>query len=424
MKIANKISIVLLAATSVVSLCMLPRTGTDAAKLLPAQVLMIAQKDGRITVESDNGASGSGATLPDALAAMREGAEGTLFLDTAEHIILLQSAQALLPAVVQQRQFRPAAKLYLARMDALDAESCVDFLQAHPGVLACVLTVCLQVMQRRSGLCMREAFDQAFGTGGGRVAAAAELLWLLFAASGAAAASQIAFEDDLGPFLSAIPLLLVALAGQKGRLAVGRVCGALALCLAGLYAIITAASLRHVQAAWCRPEGVPADAALALCLCLAPACLAFIAAKEEMPRNSIGTAAVSALLPAVPAFLTAACLSPELARQEPLPFLTLTKSLSVMSVMQRFELLLSVAQLLGLFTLLTMLACAAGKMAAAVRGKRIGENESGMFCLLAFGGSFFAYAVPMWVWAVGAAVFWGLVPILTQVIVNIKKSEK
>ena len=51
MKIANKISIVLLAATSVVSLCMLPRTGTDAAKLLPAQVLMIAQKDGRITVE-------------------------------------------------------------------------------------------------------------------------------------------------------------------------------------------------------------------------------------------------------------------------------------------------------------------------------------------------------------------------------------
>ena len=118
----NKISIALLAAASVVSLCMLPRTGTDAAKLLPAQVLVIAQEDGRITVESDNGASGSGTTLPDALAAMREGAEGTLFLDTAEHIILLQSTQSLLPAAVRQRQFRPAAKLYLARMDALDAD--------------------------------------------------------------------------------------------------------------------------------------------------------------------------------------------------------------------------------------------------------------------------------------------------------------
>lgn len=131
----NKISIALLATASVVSLCMLPRTGTDAAKLLPAQVLVIAQEDGRITVESDNGVSGSGTTLPDALAAMREGAEGTLFLDTAEHIILLQSTQSLLPAAVRQRQFRPAAKLYLARMDALDADGCVEFLQAHPGAV-------------------------------------------------------------------------------------------------------------------------------------------------------------------------------------------------------------------------------------------------------------------------------------------------
>ena len=131
----NKISIALLAAASVVSLCMLPRTGADAAKLLPAQVLVITQEDGQITVESDNGASGSGATLPDALEAMRESAEGTLFLDTAEHIVLLQSAQALLPAAARQRQFRPAAKLYLARMDTLDAEGCVEFLQAHPGTV-------------------------------------------------------------------------------------------------------------------------------------------------------------------------------------------------------------------------------------------------------------------------------------------------
>ena len=129
----NKISIALLAAASVISLCMLPRTGMDAAKLLPAQVLVIAQEEGQITVKSDNGVSGSGATLPDALASMRENAEGTLFLDTAEHIVLLQSAQALLPAAARQRQFRPAAKLYLADMDVLAAEDCVDFLQVHPG---------------------------------------------------------------------------------------------------------------------------------------------------------------------------------------------------------------------------------------------------------------------------------------------------
>ena len=254
--------------------------------------------------------------------------------------------------------------------------------------------------------------------------AAAELLWLLFAASGAAAASQIAFEDDLGPFLPAIPLLLAALAGQKGRLAAGRVCAVLALCLAGLYTVIAAASLRHVQVDWSRPQGVPADAALAFCLCLGPVCMAFVTAEEETPRISPGTAAASALLPAVPAFLTAACLSPELARQEPLPFLTLTKSLSVLSVMQRFELLLSVAQLLGLFTLLVMLVCAADSMTDMMKRKKDAERASGAFCLLAFGGSFFAYRLPIWLWAVGAAIFWGIVPVLTQVIVNIKKTEK
>lgn len=291
-------------------------------------------------------------------------------------------------------------------------------------IIACALTACQQAMQRRSGLCMREALVRAFGPGGGRAAAAAELLWLLFAASGAAAASQIAFEDDLGPFLPAIPLLLAALAGRKGRLAAGRVCGVLALCMAGLYAIIAAASLRHVQPDWCRPQGVPADAAMALCLCLGPACMAFVTAKEETPRVSPGAAAASALLPAVPAFLTAACLSPELARQEPLPFLTLTKSLSVLSVMQRFELLLSVAQLLGLFALLAMLVCAAESMADMMKRKKDAERASGAFCLLAFGGSFLAYRLPIWIWAVGAAIFWGVAPILTQVIVNIKKTEK
>ena len=161
-------------------------------------------------------------------------------------------------------------------------------------ILACALAACQQTMQRQSGLCMRQAFARAFGAVGGRIMAAAELLWLLFAASGAAAASQIAFEDDLGPFLPAIPLLLAALAGQKGRLAAGRVCAVLALCLAGLYAVIAAASLRHVQADWSRPQGVPADAALAFCLCLGPVCMAFVTAEEETPRISPGTAAAAA----------------------------------------------------------------------------------------------------------------------------------
>ena len=131
----NRICIWLLAAASAVCLCMLPRTGMDAAKLLPAQVLVIGAGDGVVTVEADNGAAGSGPTLAAALADMAECAEGTLFLDTAEHIVLLRPTQALLEQAITQPSFRPAAKLYVSRAEKSDAFALVEFLRAHPGKL-------------------------------------------------------------------------------------------------------------------------------------------------------------------------------------------------------------------------------------------------------------------------------------------------
>ena len=129
----NRICIWLLAAASAVCLCMLPRTGTDAAKLLPAQVLVIGAGDGAITVEADNGAAGSGPTLAAALADMAECAEGTLFLDTAEHILLHGGARELTAQVAASSRLRPAARLYLTGDRMPDAKRCAAFLQAHPG---------------------------------------------------------------------------------------------------------------------------------------------------------------------------------------------------------------------------------------------------------------------------------------------------
>lgn len=85
----------------------------------------------------------------------------------------------------------------------------------------------LQTLQRRSGQSLLEQMAQAFGQHGGQIVGAAVCLWLLLAASGAAAASQIAFEDDLGPLAPAVPLLLAALASRKGQAAAARVSGVL-----------------------------------------------------------------------------------------------------------------------------------------------------------------------------------------------------
>ena len=253
----------------------------------------------------------------------------------------------------------------------------------------------LQTLQRRSGQSLLEQMARAFGRRSGRLLGAAVCLWLL----------------------------LAALASRKGQAAAARVSGVLALCLALLYSIIALASLRHVQAAWCRPWGSAADAGLSLCLCLTPACLLFLDGDGQTPRPG-WSALAAAVLPGVAALLCSACLSPAWTAQLPQPLYTLTKSLSVLSVMQRFELLLSTAQLLGLVSLLTLLVCAAARTAGVCLGAGWGEKKEGVFCLLAFGVSFLTQRLPMAVWVVGAATFWGVIPILTQVIGNIKKNEK
>ena len=126
------IFIILLAAASAVCFAQLPKTGTDAAKLLPAQTLVFSAADGEIRVESDTGASGSGKTLAAALEQMERSAEGTLFLGTAEYLVLTKGTQALLADLYEEPRLRPAAKPVLCGAETISAEQADAILQAHP----------------------------------------------------------------------------------------------------------------------------------------------------------------------------------------------------------------------------------------------------------------------------------------------------
>ena len=107
----------------------------DAAELVPVQALVIDAESGRITVTADTGDTGSGPNLDAAFADLRAGCAGTLFTQTAEHVILTQKAWYLMPQVSVSAQLRPAAKLYRA-VGGIDApSSALGFLQAHPGAL-------------------------------------------------------------------------------------------------------------------------------------------------------------------------------------------------------------------------------------------------------------------------------------------------
>lgn len=292
------------------------------------------------------------------------------------------------------------------------------------GALAALLLLAMErILRRTCGF--PEAFTLAFGRTGGTVIGVLTLLWLLAAAAGTAGVVRIAFETDPGPAAPAALLLLAALACGKGSRRAAAVGGILSLVLALLYSIIVLTSLRHLHPDWCRPWGSAADAGLSVCICLSPACVLLATQPERGScRAGWGYAALAAFAPAAMALITAGCLSPELASASELPIYTLTKSLSVLSVMERFEPLLSVSLMLGLFLLLQGIVCAAGNLTQLIGGAKQADHGTAAFCLLAFAGSLGADRVPVVCWAIGAATFWGILPVLTLVIVGIKKIKK
>ena len=91
----------------------------DVSELVPVQALVIDAQNGEITVTADTQA----------------GCAGTLFTQTAEHVVLTQKAWFLMPQVCVSAQLRPAAKLYRAVGQSISAERALSFLQAHPGEL-------------------------------------------------------------------------------------------------------------------------------------------------------------------------------------------------------------------------------------------------------------------------------------------------
>ena len=105
----------------------------DAAELLPARVLLIWTEDGWVHTRCDAGAEGTGTDLEAALVDMERTAQGALFLDTAEHIVLHGGAKELTAQTARSGRLRPAAKLYLSGSALPDAEQAAEFLLTHSG---------------------------------------------------------------------------------------------------------------------------------------------------------------------------------------------------------------------------------------------------------------------------------------------------
>ena len=268
----------------------------------------------------------------------------------------------------------------------------------------------------------RTAAREAFGRMGGMIAAASAV-WNLAALARLTCEAGTAFPEAEDPAaIGLITLALAALASSRGDLVPARCAGVLALVLGAAYAVLLLSGLRTVRLEWLRPGGSAHSAFVPCVMLLLPGAAGWIGLRKGRGDEKCGAgtgAAAILLLPAAAAAVTAGNLSPRLAAAEEEPFYEMVKGLTLLAA-ERFEPLASMTLLLGWFCAMCLLLSAACEA--------LGAKDRRLICFLSAGaagvGSFWAGWVPDAVWGIGAAIFWGILPLLIPLVVDCKKGGK
>ena len=98
-----------------------PHASNELGSLIPVETLCIDRADGMLRVRGEE-VEGRGATWEAAMDDLIATADGAVFLETAERIVLAEDcAAAALPQLLGDSRIRPSAQLYLLRGKFSDA---------------------------------------------------------------------------------------------------------------------------------------------------------------------------------------------------------------------------------------------------------------------------------------------------------------
>ena len=114
--------------TAVGILSRMPHPARDIAKLEPIRAVYLYMDQGRLCVETDTGDSGSGGNLTEAAADLRSHADGEIFLDTAEFLLLAPEVE-ITPDFYSH--LRPDCKVCYTDT-APYLETAAEYLAVHP----------------------------------------------------------------------------------------------------------------------------------------------------------------------------------------------------------------------------------------------------------------------------------------------------
>ena len=256
------------------------------------------------------------------------------------------------------------------------------------------------------------AMGAAFGWGG-KILAVLTLLWTVLVMGWAANLADTAFPMVDGfPGLGWVLLGLAAWGAWKGPGACARCGGVLCLFLIVLYGIITVFATPDVTWSYLKPTAHWEHGIWTAGVFLLPAGVWYVPCTRNRKGPTWQMALLLPLFAAALAAVTGGVLSPELAVLRVAPLYDLAQSVSLFGVVERIEPLLSAALTMGVFALLSSLACAAQALADRVWPW---QWNGAAACALAGAAMLLTKGFPVELVAIGAWVFWLLIPVLVLV---------
>lgn len=246
---------------------------------------------------------------------------------------------------------------------------------------------------------------------GAKIVAAVTLVWMIVVMAWSANLANGAFPmvKD-APVLGWTILALAAWGAWKGRAACAACAGVLCLFLLVLYGVIAVFAVPDVELKNLLPLGSWEDGILTVGVCLLPAAVWFLPCTNSRKKAAWQMALILPVFSGGLAVVTCGVLSPLLARSQTAALYTLAQSVSLFGVVERIEPLLSTAVTMGVFCLLSAMACACEQLWKEIFPWR----WSGVLCCAA------AAALMNWIGemdirilAGGCGVFFVLLPLIS-----------
>ena len=110
------------------AVALMPMRGTDVGQLHPVELVHLYMEEDVVAIATDTGAVGRGRTVEEAVANLNATTAGIVFLDTAQYLLLSESAKLLYPAMANY--LKPKVRVCTVE-NGIDLHEAASYLDIH-----------------------------------------------------------------------------------------------------------------------------------------------------------------------------------------------------------------------------------------------------------------------------------------------------